>query len=110
MLAAWKEAGIEPPAEFLEPELDPPPELTVLDWMYLSMYREIATCRALAPNGHPLPVPFTAIDSVARRFEVFGIEFMTLLSVVRELDAFVIDEIQKEAEKEKSNAGRSRRS
>ena len=106
MLAAWKEAGVEPPAEFLQPlELEPAPELTLVDMQYLTLYNEAATCRPFGGMGGGLPpIPFTAIDRVADRFGFAGEEFLNALWVIRALDDAVLQDAHKELDEEKANA------
>ena len=105
MLAAWKEAGVEPPAEFLQPvHHEPAPELTLVDMQYLTLYNEAATCRPMGSMGGLAPIPFTAIDAVARRFAFRNDEFLTALWIVRALDAEVLNNAKEELDKEQANA------
>lgn len=86
MLAAWKEAGIEPPEEFRETSIVNPPDLSYLEYQYFGLYREAATCRVYSGMGQPLPIPFTAIDAVCRRWGFEGSDFQTALRVIRDMD------------------------
>ena len=96
MLAAWKEAGVEPPAEFLEPKYDLGPELSYLDLQYLMAYQEAASCRQIGGMGGIGPIPFTAIDSVAQRFGFSNSEFLSLVWVIRNVDIEVLKLYSKE--------------
>lgn len=105
MLAAWKESGVEPPPQFRDISIVNAPELSFLEHLYFGLYREAATCRPYSANGIPLPIPFTAIDAVCRRWGYEGVSFHNAIHVLRAMD----QEELKAANKELSGHAHNRR-